>query len=135
MKIVLMAIAVITRADQILLRKTDPSKNPYTEPWALFGGRIEGDGSIEDLINDEFKERWNMTVKINEKLWWDNDQKVDHDGEEKRFVYLDVLCEVVAGTVEPANLNEELKWVNISELGSYDLNPPTRVLLSKLDYV
>lgn len=36
MKTVLMAIAVIRQNDQILIRKFDPARNPYKEPWGLF---------------------------------------------------------------------------------------------------
>ena len=48
MKTVLMAVAVVKDGDKVLLRKMDPAKNPYQQPWALFGGRIEDDGSIVD---------------------------------------------------------------------------------------
>lgn len=41
MKTVLRAVAVVKNGDKILLRKMDPARNPYNEPWALFGGRVE----------------------------------------------------------------------------------------------
>ena len=83
MNIVLMAIAIIKDGNKILLRKVDPAKNPYDEPWALFGGRIDGDGTVDELINVELNERWDMNVSINERLWWDEEVKMDHDGETK----------------------------------------------------
>lgn len=46
----------------------DPAKNPYQEPWALFGGRIDGDGSVTDLLNKELQTRWNFAVRIDERL-------------------------------------------------------------------
>lgn len=130
-----MAIAIVRKNDSLLLRKTDPDRNPYQQPWALFGGKIEGDGDITTLLNKELEERWSFTVKIDERLWWDEDIKVDHDGEEKRFVYIDALCRVESGEPSPLNPNEELKWVKISDLGNYELNPPTQNVLNRLNYV
>lgn len=135
MKTVLMAIAVIKDDTKILLRKIDPVKNPYDEPYALFGGRIDGEGTIQDLLNVELSERWNFSVAITEKLWWDEETKVDHDDEEKRFVYVDAICTVDGGRPSPTNPNEALEWVELSDLNDYELNPPTHKLLSRLGYV
>lgn len=135
MKTVLMAVAVVKAQDRILLRKMDPAKSPYKELWALVGGRIDGEGSVEDLLNKELSERWGFKVRISERLWWDEEMKVDHDNEETRFVYIDAICEIEAGEPSPVNKNETLEWVTLSELGNYDLNPPTRTLLGRLKYV
>ncbi|HSD55691.1 MAG TPA: NUDIX domain-containing protein, partial [Candidatus Saccharimonadales bacterium] len=64
MKTVLMAVAVIKKGNQILIRKFDSAKNPYQEPWGLFGGRLEGDGDVAEALNRELRTRWNMTVEI-----------------------------------------------------------------------
>ena len=135
MNTVLMPVAVVKKEDQILIRKMDPEKSPYTELWALFGGRVEGNDSILDALNRELSDRWNFTVSITEKLWWNEEIKVDHDGEEKRFIYLDVLCSIADGEPKPINENELLQWVLVSELNQYDVNPPTRTLLAKLGYL
>jgi ADP-ribose pyrophosphatase YjhB (NUDIX family) len=135
MKTVLMAIAVIKQDNKLLLRKFDPARNPYKEPWGLFGGRLEGEGGVEEMMNRELKERWNMTVRINEQLAWDEDQKKDHDGEMKRFLYLDARCELSSGEPKPANPNEELQWVDIEKLGEYQHVPPGVRLFKKLGYL
>jgi len=130
-----MAIAIIKDGNKILLRKVDPAKNPYTEPYALFGGRIDGEGKVDELINVDLKKRWDMSVSIDEKLWWDEEIKTDHDGETKLFIYLDALCSITSGSVTPVNQNEQLKWVELSDLSSYSLNPPSAVVLKKLSYL
>jgi ADP-ribose pyrophosphatase YjhB (NUDIX family) len=135
MKTVLMAIAVIKDGDKVLLRKFDPARNPYSEPWGLFGGRLEGEGSVVEMMNRELEERWNMTVSITDQLTWDEDQKKDHDGEEKRFVYLDCMCELASGEPKPVNPNEELKWVEIANLAEYSHVPPGVSLFKKLGYL
>jgi len=135
MQTVLMAIAVIKKDNKILLRKMDPARNPYKEPWGLFGGRLEGEGTINEQLNRELQERWNMTVTITERLWWDEDQKPDHDGVEKKFIYLDALCELTGGEPKPVNPNEQLEWVDVDKLKDYDHNPPGVTLLKKLGYL
>ena len=135
MKTVLMAIAIIRKGDDILIRRFDPAKNPYKEPWGLFGGRLEGDGTVVEMLNRELSERWNMTVTITEQLTWDEDQKHDHDGEEKRFIYLDAMCQLATGDPKPINPNEELKWVPIDKLGEYQQVPPGVRLFKKLGWL
>lgn len=135
MKTVLMPVAVVKDGDKILLRKMDPARNPYKEPWAMFGGRVEDESSVVDALNKELMARWNFSVAITEKLWWDEETKVDHDGEEKRFVYLDTICEVVGGEPKPVNENEVLEWVALGDLTNYEHNPPSKALLARLGYL
>lgn len=92
-------------------------------------------GAVAESLNEELMARWSFTVSIAEKLWWDEETKVDHDGLEKRFIYLDAICGVASGEPSPVNDNETLEWVKIAELKEYDINPPTRVLLERLGYL
>lgn len=131
----LMAVAVIKDGDKVLLRKFDPEKNPYKESWGLFGGRLEGEGTVAEMLNRELQERWNITVRITEQLSWDEDQKPDHDGEEKHFIYLDAMCELASGEPKPANPNEELRWVEVVDLSDYEHVPPTIKLFKRLGYL
>lgn len=132
MQTVLMAIAVVQKEGHVLLRRMDPARNPYQQPWELFGAVVEGSGVL-DCLNRDFKKRWGFEVSISEQLWWDSEIKTDHDGEKKLFVYLDVARRVVDGKPRPlANPNEELEWVDIEKLGTYELNPPSHTLLSKM---
>ena len=131
-----MPVAVVKSGDKVLLRKMDPERSPYKQLWALFGGRIEdSEGAIIDSLNQELSLRWNFTVSILERLWWDEETKTDQDSEEKRFVYLDTICEIKTGEPRPINEKEILEWVQISDLESYDLNPPTTILLKRLGYL
>ena len=79
--------------------------------------------------------RWNFSVSIVEKLWWDEEVKVDHDGEEKRFVYLDAICNIAEGNPDPVNQNETLEWVSVNNLREYAINPPTKTLLTRIGYL
>lgn len=135
MNTVLMPVAVVKNGDKILLRKMDPAKSPYDQLWALFGGRVESELSVNEALNKELMNRWNFSVGIVEKLWWDEEVKIDHDGEEKRFVYLDAICNIAEGNPHPINQNETLEWVSVNELRKYDINPPTKTLLTRIGYL
>lgn len=130
-----MPVAVVKDGDKILLRKMDPEKSPYDQLWALFGGRVESESSVNEALNKELMNRWNFSVSIVEKLWWDEEVKVDHDDEEKRFVYLDAICNIAEGSPHPVNQNETLEWVNVKDLREYDINPPTKTLLTRIGYL
>jgi ADP-ribose pyrophosphatase YjhB (NUDIX family) len=130
-----MAVAVIKKDNQILIRKFDSAKNPYQEPWGLFGGRLEGDGNVAEALNRELQKRWNMTVSIDKRTGWDQEQKIDYDNEEKRFIYLDALCSLEAGDPKSTNPNEELAWINVADLHNYELNPPSAKLLKELGFI
>ena len=113
----------------------DPLKSPYDQLWALFGGRVESESSVDEALNKELMNRWNFSVSIVEKLWWDEEVKVDHDGEEKRFVYLDAICNIAEGNPDPVNQNETLEWVSVNNLREYAINPPTKTLLTRIGYL
>ena len=132
---VLMPVAVVKDGDKVLLRKMDPLKSPYDQLWALFGGRVESESSVDEALNKELMNRWNFSVSIVEKLWWDEEVKVDHDGEEKRFVYLDAICNIAEGNPDPVNQNETLEWVSVNNLREYAINPPTKTLLTRIGYL
>lgn len=135
MNTVLMPVAVVKDGDKVLLRKMDPSKSPYKELWALFGGRAENSDPIITALNRELLARWNFSVTITEKLWWNEEIKVDHDSQEKNFIYLNTICSIEDGIPSPNNENETLEWVTITELKNYDINPPTKTLLKRLGYL
>jgi len=135
MNTVLMPVAVVKDGNKVLLRKMDPAKSPYGQLWALFGGRVESESSVNEALNKELMNRWNFSVSIVEKLWWDEEIKVDHDGKEKRFVYLDAICNITEGNPDPVNQNETLEWVSINDLRDYDINPPTKTLLARIGYL
>ena len=113
----------------------DPLKSPYDQLWALFGGRVESESSVNEALNKELMNRWNFSVSIVEKLWWDEEVKVDHDGEEKRFVHLDAICNIAEGNPDPVNQNETLEWVSVNNLREYAINPPTKTLLTRIGYL
>jgi ADP-ribose pyrophosphatase YjhB (NUDIX family) len=45
----------------------DSAKCPYDQRWALFGGRVESETSVNEALNKELMARWNFSVETVEK--------------------------------------------------------------------
>jgi 8-oxo-dGTP diphosphatase len=53
---------VIIRGNDILLGKRGNADEPFVGYWALFGGFVEWDESVEEALDREAKEESNLTV-------------------------------------------------------------------------
>ncbi len=135
MEIKILVIAVVKKDDRILLRKKPQGSLPYKETWYLFGGELIPGLSAEDVLKKTLKEQAGIDIEINKRLSWDIEIKQDHDGREKLFVYLDMLCEYKGGELLPGEGIERLEWAKLSELSGYDLVPPTRKLFFEIGYI
>ncbi len=131
----ILIIAIVQKDDQILLRKKPDGSPPYKETWYLFGGELVAGSTPEEILQDTLKIQTGINIKLVKELGWDTEVKRDHDGVEKIFVYLDTLCEYVSGDLVPAQGIEKLEWVDVGNLESYNLVPPSRKLFIKLGYI
>jgi len=135
MKTKILVIGVVKKGDCVLMRKKPDGSLPYKETWYIFGGELTPETTYELAIVEEVKAKASIDIKLTEKLSWDTEVKHDLDGEEKLFIYLDLICEYVGGELVPAEGIEKLQWVPIGELGNYDIVPPSRKLFEKLGYL
>lgn len=135
MKTKVLVIGIVKKGDSILMRKKPDGSLPYKETWYIFGGELTPDTTPEEAIINEVKIKTSIDIKISEKLSWDSEIKKDLDGEEKLFVYLDMLCEYVDGEPKLSEGIEKLEWVPINQLANYDIVPPSRILFQKLGYL
>ncbi len=128
-------VAVVEKDEKILMRKKPDGSPPYPETWYIFGATVTSDVSAEDEIRREVKAKSGVDVVVRDKISWDTEIKNDLDGVRKFFVYLDVICDYVSGDLVPGHDVEKLEWVDKTQLGSYDIVPPSRVLFEKLGYL
>ena len=68
-------------------------------------------------------------------LWWDFEIKLDHDEEEKFFIYLYTKSQYIAGTPTPGEGIERLEWVSKDKLEQYDQVPPSVKFFKRLGYL
>jgi ADP-ribose pyrophosphatase YjhB (NUDIX family) len=135
MKTKVLIIGVVLKGDSVLMRKKPDGSLPYKETWYLFGGELTPEVTPAEAIINEVKTKTEIDIKVMENLSWDTEVKEDLDGEEKLFIYLDTICQYVNGDLTLSEGIEKLEWVPKSELGEYDIVPPSRILFKKLGYL
>lgn len=128
-------VAVVENEGKILMRKKPDGSPPYSETWYIFGATATPDVPVDEAVVREVKSKSGVDVLIRDRVFWDTEVKHDLDGIEKFFVYLDVICQYAGGDLVPGPDIERLEWVDKSNLGSYDIVPPSRVLFEKLGYI
>lgn len=135
MKTKVLVIGIVKNGDSILMRKKPDGSLPYKETWYLFGGELTSDNNPEEAIINEVRIKAGIDVKLSEKISWDTEIKNDLDGEEKLFIYLDVICEYISGYLILSEGIEKLEWIPINRLSEYDIVPPSKKLFQKLGYL
>jgi ADP-ribose pyrophosphatase YjhB (NUDIX family) len=134
MDVKVLAIAIIRNGDLVLMRKK-PSNSPYRETWYLFGADVTRNKDIDSELKRHIKSQTGIDIEIESKFSWDSEVKEDTDRQVKQFFYLDTLCKYVGGELTTGSDIEKLKWVKISDLATYDIVPPSRIVFKKLKYI
>ena len=135
MQIKVLIVGVVEKDGAILMRKKPAGSPPYDETWYIFGAEATADQKPDEAIINQVAQQAGVTVSVKNKVSWDTEVKKDLDGVEKFFVYLDVLCEYISGDLQLSSGIEKLEWVQKSNLGQYDIVPPSRILFQKLGYM
>jgi len=134
MDVKVLAIAIIRNGDLVLMRKK-PSNSPYRETWYLFGADVTRNKDIDSELKRHIKSQTGIDIEIESKFSWDSEVKEDTDRQLKQFFYLDTLCKYIGGELTTGSDIEKLKWVKISDLATYDIVPPSRIVFKKLKYI
>ena len=61
--------------------------------------------------------------------------KEDHDGIEKNFIYINLLCNYITGIPKILQGSERVEWIPVNDLPKYDLVPPSKKLLKGIGYI
>ncbi len=128
-------VGVAIKDGTVLMRKKPKGSKPYKETWYLFGAEVKAGVDPKQALVHEIETKTGIKVAVKKLLGQDTETKVDHDGIEKEFTYIDVACEYVSGVIIVGHGIEMVKWVKIDDLKSYDIVPPSRALFEKLGYI
>lgn len=131
----ILIVAVVRKDDAVLMRKKPDGSPPYKETWYVFGAVATPNVTPDDAIQAELRAKAGIEITVTNNISWDSEVKQDLDGVEKFFVYLDVLCEYQGGDLSPSADIEKLEWVPVSDLHTYDIVPPSKILFKKLGYI
>jgi len=117
--------AVIIKDGRLLLekRKNDPGRGK----WSIPGGLVELGESLEQTVLREVKEETGLEVEQPEHI--DVVDNIDRDETGRiryHFVILDYYVRVRGGSANAASDAEELRWVALDLVETYDLTKTFR---------
>ena len=117
--------ALILQEGKILLEKR--RNQPAQGKWSVPGGVVEVGEPLEEAVIRETLEETGLVVE--EPRLVDVVYQVDRDAEGKvkyHFVIIDYLVKVKTGEPMAASDAEELRWVALNEVETYDLTASFR---------
>ncbi|MED3954710.1 (deoxy)nucleoside triphosphate pyrophosphohydrolase [Priestia aryabhattai] len=117
--------AIIKDKNRLLIAKRH-SKDPLGGKWEFPGGKIEPGETPQDCLIREIKEELGVEVKIG-PFYDDNVyNSQDHD-----IHLLFYWAEVIKGEVIRV-VHDDLKWITIDELASFDFAPADIPVVKRL---
>ncbi|GAB1792385.1 (deoxy)nucleoside triphosphate pyrophosphohydrolase [Priestia megaterium] len=117
--------AIIKDKNRLLIAKRH-SKDPLGGKWEFPGGKIEPGETPQDCLVREIKEELGVEVKIG-PFYDDNVYNSQDHGIHLLFYW----AEIIKGEVIPV-VHDDLKWITINELASFDFAPADIPIVKKL---
>ena len=112
--------AVIVDGDRVLLIKR--GNEPLKGEWSLPGGAVEVGETLEAAVAREAFEETGLDVSVGPVVEVLDSIRRDADGRVRyHFVIVDYRCTVRGGTAAAGSDAEDLRWVNVADLGPYAL--------------
>jgi hypothetical protein len=131
----ILVIGNIKKDDAILLRKKFAGAKPYPETWYSFGCELKPEENPADTFVQYIKEYLGVIATPLNHLSWDFETKIDHDGAQKFFIYLEIECEYVSGDIRTPNELEKVEFVSFDDLSKLDIVPPSVKMFKHLGYI
>ena len=119
--------AVVFYNNKILLvkRRNPPNQNQ----WAIPGGKVHQNESLEQAASRELQEETGITVNVLEPFYSFDEIHETAKNEYIHYIILDFICEYVSGSVHAASDAKEARWINRTELNNINLNKTTKYVL------
>lgn len=122
--------AVILRQGKLLLEKR--GNEPARGKWSIPGGVVELGESLEDAVIRETKEETGLDVEAPSLLDVVDQVDLDDAGRVKyHFVIVDFLLKIKSGEAVAGSDADELRWVVLDEVETYNLTASFRRFFEK----
>jgi mutator protein MutT len=122
-------VAVIwDQAGQILIDRRKAS-GTMGGLWEFPGGKIEPGETVVECISREIREELAIEVTVGEQLI-----SIDHTYPTFHLTLTVHHCQHVSGIPQPIE-SEEIRWVNISDLGNYEFPAANIAIIQALQLV
>ena len=130
------AVIKNTKINKYLLVKQPATVGVYPGLWAIPGGGIEVGETMYEALIRECKEEVGLEIKSIMPLWFGDAVREKHrpDGSHDTvyMIFLVFTCETDSDTVTIDHEAETYAWVDLNEISTYDLNPPTKETFEKV---
>jgi 8-oxo-dGTP diphosphatase len=115
---------LIIQGNEILLvkRRDEPDRNK----WAIPGGKLEFNETLEEGLKREMLEETGLTVEVDKLIGIS--EIITHDF---HYVIMDYRCIPVTGIERAGSDAADLKYFNMNSLGS-EVNESTREFVNKM---
>jgi len=126
--------ALVMKDDKVLLvkRQTEPGKGL----WSIPGGLVELGETIIEAVKREVKEETSLDTEIKELIGVFDSMTYDDAGRLRfHYVLIDYLAHPRGGSLKGNAEVADVRWVNINELGGYELTKILGKLLIKIGLI
>lgn len=117
--------AIITNKDKILIAQRAKNEN-LAGKWEFPGGKIEKEETPEQCLKREIEEELELNIEVGEFLG-ESIYKYSN-GEIKLMAYFSTIID---GEIH-LHVHDQVKWVTIEEIDTYDFAPADIPLVEKL---
>lgn len=111
----------------LLVRRALP---PYASVWSFPGGVVEVGERLDEAAVREIREETGLDVAIGEAI--DRAEVIRHDADgrvERHYVIIVFAGRFISGDLQAGDDADAVRWVDMSELGDYELTPDTARIL------
>lgn len=117
--------AVILKEGKLLLVKR--GNEPAKGKWSIPGGVVELGENLEEAVTRETKEETGLDVEAQRLVDVVDQMETDEAGRVKyHFVIVDYLLKIKSGEAIAGSDVDELKWVALNEVETYNLTASFR---------
>lgn len=124
-KVVWVAVGVVIQSNRVLIAKRLETAH-QGGLWEFPGGKVESGESVFEALARELNEEVGLTIKSCRPLL-----EINHDYGDKQ-VCLDVqLVDEIEG-VAIGKEQQQIKWVDLSEIGEYEFPAANKTIIQQL---
>lgn len=120
--------AIIFKENKVLLVLR--GKPPAQNLWSIPGGSVKLGETLQQAAEREIKEETGLNIRAHEPIYTFDVVDLDDNGNIRfHYVIVDLLADVVDGTMRPGDDALEVRWVSSKALKNLKLSEATRKLL------
>lgn len=132
-KLVVLGLIENQNNEYLLSQRYDPDVPEAHLKWDFPGGTNEFGESLEETLEREVLEETGLKIEIVEMFPKSISRLWDHKNFKQHTIVVCYYCKMLDGTL---HLNDhkiqDLKWIQFSDLGTYDFLPTTKCFIDML---